>query len=96
MVLNWKLSFDKKKYPKTIYFTTYEKNHHTSAPPIHTFFELHQHNVPQKIKFFMKIYYYENKNTIQSEKLQKSQFYCFHPCHVGVLCSKILIAFWHI
>ena len=27
MVLNWKLSFDKKKYPKTIYFTTTIQNH---------------------------------------------------------------------
>ena len=27
----------------------------------------------------MKIYHYENKNTIQSEKIEKSQFYCFHP-----------------
>ena len=39
----------------------YEKNHQTRAPPIHTFFELHQHNVPQKITFFMKIYDYENE-----------------------------------
>ena len=39
----------------------YEKNYHTSAPPIHTFFELQQHNVPQKITFFMKIYGYENE-----------------------------------
>ena len=42
----------------------YEKNHHISAPPIHTFFKLHQHNVPQKIIFLMKIYDYENKNTV--------------------------------
>ncbi len=74
----------------------YEKNHHTSAPPIHTFFELHQHNVPQKNVFFMKVYDYENKDTVQSEKNQKIQFYCSHPCHVGVLCSKILIAFCNI
>ena len=72
------------------------KNHHFSAPPIHTFFEQHQDNVPRKITFFMKIYHYENNNTIQSEKLEKIQFYCFHPCHVGVLCSKILIAFCNI
>ena len=52
----------------------YEKNRRTSAPPIHTFFEFHQYNVPQKIKFFMKIYYCENKDTIQSEKLEKYQF----------------------
>ena len=50
----------------------YEKNHHTSAPPIHTFFKLHQRNVSQKITFCMKIYDYENKNTVQSEKLEKS------------------------
>ena len=65
----------------------YEKNHHTSAPPIHTFFELHQQNVPENITFFMKIYYYENRSTVQSKKLEKSQFSCFHPCHVGVWCS---------
>ena len=35
----------------------------------------------------MKIYDYE-KNTVESKKFEKSQFYCFHPCHVGVLCSK--------
>ena len=68
----------------------YEKNHHTSAPPIHTFLKLQQHNVPQKITFFMKIYDCENIITLQSEKLEKSQFYCFHPCHLGVLCSKTL------
>ena len=56
----------------------YEKNH-ISAPPINTFFELHQHNVLQKITSFMKIYHCENKNTVQSEKLEKNQFYCFHP-----------------
>ena len=50
----------------------YEKNHHTSAPSIHTFLKLQQHNVPQKITFFMKIYDCENKNTVQSEKLEKS------------------------
>ena len=49
----------------------YEKNHHTCAPCIHTFFELHQYNVPQKITFFMKIYYCENRNTVQNEKLEK-------------------------
>jgi len=38
----------------------------------------------------MKIHGYENKNTIQSEKIVKSQFYSFLPCHVGVLCSKTL------
>ena len=74
----------------------YEKNHHTSTPPIHTFLKLQQHNVPQKITFFMKIYDCENNITVQSEKLEKSQFYCFHPCHVGLLCSKILIAFCNI
>ena len=39
----------------------YEKNHHTSAPPIHIFLKLHQYHVPQKIIFFMKIYDYENQ-----------------------------------
>ena len=55
------------------------------------FFELPQHTIPQKITFFMKICYYENRDTVQSEKPEKSQFYCFHPCHIGVLCSKL----WH-
>ena len=41
-----------------------EKIPHTSTPPIHTFFELQQHNVPQKITFFMKIYDYENENIV--------------------------------
>ena len=59
-------------------------------------FELQQHNVPQKITFFMKIYDIENENIVQSEKLEKSQFYCFHPSHIGVLCSKTLIAFCNI
>ena len=49
------------------------------------FFELQQHNVPQKITFFMKIYNYENENIVLSEKLERSEFYCFHPCHIGVL-----------
>ena len=40
----------------------YEKNDHTSAPPIHTFLKLQQHDVPQKITFLMKIYDYENKD----------------------------------
>ena len=68
----------------------YEKNHHTSAPPIHIFLKLQQHNVPQKIKFFMKIYDCENIITLQSEKLEKSQSYYFHIWHVGVLRSKML------
>ena len=51
------------------------------------FFELQQHNVPQKITFFMKIYDYENENIVNIENLEKSQFYCFHLCHV---CSKTL------
>ena len=38
------------------------------------FFELQQHNVPQKIIFFMNIYDCENENTVKSEKLDKSQF----------------------
>ena len=36
------------------------------------FFELQQHNIPQKITFIMKIYDYENENIIQSEKLENS------------------------
>ena len=55
------------------------------------FFELQQHNVPQKITFFMKIYDYENENMVLWEKLEKIQFYFFQPCHLGVLCSKILL-----
>ena len=42
----------------------YEKNHHTSTPPNHTFFKLQQNNVPQKITFFMRIYYSENENIV--------------------------------
>ena len=38
------------------------------------FFELQQHNVPQKITFIMTIYDYENENIIQSEKVEKSSF----------------------
>ena len=72
------------------------KIHHSSAPPIHTFYKLHQHNVSQKITFFIEIYDCENENTVQSEKLEKSQFYCLHPRHIGLLCSKTLDANWHI
>ena len=62
-----------------------------SGPPLMgLFFALQQHNVPQKITFFMKIYDFEKRNTVQSEKFEKSQLYRFHPCHVGVLCSKTL------
>ena len=42
----------------------FEKNHNISATPIHTFLKLHQHNVSQKITFFMKIYDYENENIV--------------------------------
>ena len=49
----------------------YEENPHTWAPPIHIFFKLHKHNVPQKITFFIKIYDCENENTVQSEKTWK-------------------------
>ena len=52
----------------------FEKNHRTRDPPIHTFFKLHQHNVPQKSTIFMKIYDCENKNKVKSEKLEKSNF----------------------
>ena len=65
-------------------------------PPMGLFFALQQHNVPQKITFFMKIYDFEKKITLQSGKIEKIQFYCFHPCHIGMLCSKILIAFCNI
>ena len=61
-----------------------------SPLPNLSIFKLHQHDVPQKITFFKKIYDCENENTVQSEKLEKIQFYCFHQCHVGVLCSKTL------
>ena len=69
---------------------------HIRPPPMGLFFELPQFNVPQKITFFMKIYNFENESIGQSEKLEKSQFYCFHPCHVGVLSSKILMALCNI
>ena len=49
----------------------YEKNPRTWAPPIHIFFKLHKHNLPQKIKFFIKIYDCENENTVQSGKTWK-------------------------
>ena len=45
---------------------------HILAPSNGLFFELQQHNVPQKITFIMKIYDYENENIIQSENLEKS------------------------
>ena len=34
---------------------------HIWAPPMGIFFELQQHNVPQKITFSMKMYDYENE-----------------------------------
>ena len=37
---------------------------HIRMPPMGPFFELQQHNVPQKITFFMKIYDYENENIV--------------------------------
>ena len=49
------------------------------------FFELQQHIIPQKITFFMTIYDFENEKTVYSEKLEKSQLYYFHPCHIDVL-----------
>ena len=42
----------------------FKKKHHTSTPPIHTFFELQQHNVPQKITFFMNIHDYQYENIV--------------------------------
>ena len=44
--------------------TRYEKNHYISAPPIHSLFDLQQHNVPQNITFFMNICDYENESTV--------------------------------
>ena len=41
------------------------------------YFELQQHNVHQKITFFMKIYDIENENIVQSEKLEKINFTVF-------------------
>ena len=55
----------------------YEKNHHTSAPPIHTSFKLHEHNVPQKITFFMKIYDFEKKNYASKWKNWKKSILLF-------------------
>ena len=60
------------------------------------FFELQQHNVPQKITFFMKIYDFENENLDLSRKIEKSQFPYFELSHIGVLCSKTLNANGHI
>ena len=47
---------------------------HILPPPMGLFFELQQHNVPQKITFFMKIYVYENEIIVYSENLEKIQF----------------------
>ena len=44
----------------------------------------------------MNIYDYENRNKVSSEKLEKNQFYCFHPWQIGVLCGKTLNANGHI
>ena len=60
-------------------------------PPMGLFFALQQHNAPQKITFFMKIYDIENESIVQSEKLEKSEFYCFHPSHIGMLFNKPLM-----
>ena len=35
------------------------------------------------------------KDKVQNEKFEKSQFYCFQPRHLGVLCSKILTVNGH-
>ena len=45
---------------------------HIGPPPMGLFFKLQQYNIPQKTKIFMKIYDFENKNTVQSEKIEKS------------------------
>ena len=45
--------------------------------------------------FFRRFMIMKIKDTVQDEKLEKIQFYCFHPCHVGVLCSKTLTVNWH-
>ena len=52
------------------------------------FFELQQHNVPQKITFFMKIYDFENESIVQSEKLEKKSILLFSPL------SRTLIMFY--
>ena len=41
------------------------------------FFELQQHNVPQKITFFMKSHDYENENTVKMKNLEKVNFTVF-------------------
>ena len=51
------------------------------------FFKLKQHNVPQKITFCMKIYDYENKDTVQIEKLEKFSFTVF--THVLQACYVV-------
>ena len=71
------------------------KNCHINTPPIHSLFDLQQHNVPQNITFFMRIDDYENENILQSEKHEKSQFYCFHLRHIGLLFSKTLTVNGH-
>ena len=42
---------------------------HFGPPPMGLFFKLQQHIIPQKITFSMKIYDYENENTVQIEKI---------------------------
>ena len=42
----------------------FDKNHHTSPPPIYTFLKLHQNNVPKKFTIIVKIYNYENENKV--------------------------------
>lgn len=55
----------------------YEIDHHTSAPPFHTLFMLHQHNVPQKITFSVKIYDCEKKKKSKVKNLKKLNFTVF-------------------
>ena len=43
------------------------------------FFELQQHIIPQKIRFFMKIYGFENENIVESEKPEKKSILLISP-----------------
>ena len=50
---------------------------HIRLPPTGLLFELQQHNVPQKITFFMKIHDYENESTVKVKNLKKVNFTVF-------------------
>jgi hypothetical protein len=64
------------------------KNGHISPRLTLLFFELHQHNIPQKNTFFIYNCCLQNRNVVKSEKFEESQF--FPLCHVGALCTKTL------